>query len=211
MSPQTPVDTESSTTVISGIDSAVLSLKKLPPSPVFRSSYHGGGNGSLIQGTLDSISTLDELTDRLLRTTVVQVPIVTDGIDIYQAYDLDTSLPFSVTKVEVTRLVEGGVLSKDTMVSMRYEHGALQIYLHLDETNRHLFVTRDLWFSYDKKVNEAVAIGTGRYTHLNKLYYQSKYHNLDTTIGKLLASRNGDVISTIHLYPPGYEELADLA
>lgn len=205
------MDTESSTTVISGIDSAILSLKKLPPSPVFRSSYYGGDKGTLIQGTLDSISTLDELVDRLLQTTVVSVPIrVSDSVDVYQAYDLDTSLPFSVTRVEVIQLVEGGALSKDTVVSMRYEHGALQLYLHLDKENRHLFVTRDLWFSYDKKAQEAVAIGTGRYTHLNKLYYQSKYHNLDTTIGKLLASRNGDVISTIHLYPPGYEELADL-
>lgn len=174
------------------------SISDLDPLPILRVNYLV--RELTVQGTLDNINTNRQLIDRLKGCVIQKADkILPHNIEMYTAYDVDTSLPYDIPRAKALAMMELGILPKDTKLLTKYRLGNLFFYIPLTEVLAPLFTTSQVQLYSIKDTNTVLSATTGIHTEPNLGFHLAKYDGLETTLAKALSSPSTRLLNTFSL------------
>lgn len=192
-------------------EAIVQSVLARDDTTVFKTSYYSADTNTTPIGCLSNITTTAQLCEALKASTIT--PVIRNylgAIDIYQAYDVDTSIPYRVPIEQVKFLLLHKRLPPQTRVRIKYLHGNLFFFLCLEDDEFSMFTSTELTIAYNKQDRSCICIETGSFCFVNSFFLITKYDGVETTISKLLSSQASERIRNLHLLSRHDEDLMDL-
>ena len=164
-----------------------------------------------MQGVLSEIDGTPKLIDRLKDCSMqIAVHNYLPGVDVWQAFDVDLSIPYVVPKTQVLKLISANLLPREMRVRFKYKHGNLFFYLCPDNELIKRFTSTTVSIVYDNRKKSCLWVSAGEFTFPNSFFFFSRLDGVETTISKLLATKTSELITSFSVLSSENEDLMDI-
>ncbi|WP_396190519.1 hypothetical protein [Flavobacterium sp.] len=111
--------------------------------------------------------------------------------------DIGIGVVRSFSRFKLQHMVSMRQLSGDTPVHVRYEHGNLFFYVDINDIDVKLTISNKVTCIVRDSDSVLYDIVIGDRVYPNRLFYQSRYHGLKTTLEKVLKN---ETVNCVHLF-----------